>query len=289
VEIEETFAEAFTSTYARLLVTALNQKWALTSATVATGYGTSMIGCSAEAGIEGFRPPEETPDGRPGYALQIWTTKKKMKGELIGRISQCLLTAPTTAVWNLCPSEERLDIGHKMRFFGDGFEETREMFGRQVTVIPVMMGEFLIEKEFGIQKGVAGGNFLILAESQEAALAAAENAVEALGGVEGVIAPFPGGVCGAGSKVGSKKYSFMHATTNERYCPTLFEKVSDSRVRGIGAVSEVVIDGVSEEAVREAMRVGIEAATRVRGVKRISAGNYGGTLGDVHIPLHDLV
>lgn len=288
VEIEDTFAEAFTSTYSRILITAINEKWAKIAAREATGYGTSMIGCSAEAGIEGFVDDSETPDNRPGYVIQIWTSKKRMTGELIGRIGQCILTAPTTAVWNYLDSEETLDIGYKMRFYGDGFEEIRKFKGREIISIPVMMGDFLIEREFGIAKGVAGGNFLILADAQRVALSAAEAAIEAIEGVEGVITPFPGGVCASGSKVGSNKYKFMHATTNERYCPSIADKVEETEVQGIDAVSEVVIDGSSEEKVKEAMREGIQAASKVKGVKKISAGNYGGTLGTVHIYLKDL-
>ncbi|MEK6976843.1 MAG: formylmethanofuran--tetrahydromethanopterin N-formyltransferase [Candidatus Hydrothermarchaeota archaeon] len=287
VPVEETFAEAFTSTYTRLLITAANKKWAGITATAMTGYGTSMIGCSAEAGIEGYRSPAETVDGRPGYVVQIWASKKRMKDELLGRIGQCVLTSPTASLWNYCEGE-KLDVGHKMRFFGDGYEESKSLFGKEVTSIPIMLGEFLIEKELGLDKGVAGGNFLILANSQASALMAAETAVEAIGAVEGVITPFPGGICASGSKVGSKKYKFMHATTNERYCPTLAERVEGSAVRGSRAVAEIVIDGVTEEKVREAMRVGILAATRVDGVTGISAGNYGGTLGNVKIQLKEL-
>jgi formylmethanofuran--tetrahydromethanopterin N-formyltransferase len=289
VEIEDTFAEAFTSTYARILVTAINEKWAKIAATEATGYGTSMIGCSAEAGIEGFLPPDKTPDKRPGYAIQIWTSKKNMVKELLGRIGQCILTSPTAAVFDYCDSEEKLDVGHKMRFFGDGYETSKVIGGREVTSIPVMMGDFLIEKEFGVAEGVAGGNFIILAIDQSSAIAAAEEAVRAIEGVEGVITPFPGGVCASGSKVGSKKYGFMHASTNEKYCPTLAERIEDSEARGIGAVAEIVIDGISEGRVGKAIKAGIEASVQVEGVKRISAGNYGGTLGNIHFRLYELL
>lgn len=289
VEIEDTFAEAFHSAYARILITATSEKWARIAAQAATGYGTSMIGCSAEAGIEGFLDAGKTPDKRPGYVIQIWCAKKKMKEELLGRIGQCVLTAPTAAAWNYCDSEEKLDIGYRMRFYGDGYETMKSVAGREMVAIPVMMGEFLIEKEFGIAKGVAGGNFLILAESQSAALAAAEKAVEAISKVEGVIMPFPGGVCGAGSKVGSRKYKFMHACTNESYCPTICHAVPGTKVRGIAAVAEIMIDGISEQKVREAMAAGIKAAMVVEGVKRISAGNYSGKLGKVHIRLRELI
>lgn len=289
LKVLDTFAEAFEGYYSRILVTALNRKWAGHAALAATGYATSMIGCSAEAGIEGFVEASNTPDGRPGVALQIWAPKTRMNDELLRRIGQCILTTPTAAVWNLCDSEIKLDIGYKMRYYGDGYEELRSIAGREMVAIPVMSGEFLIEREFGVAKGVMGGNFIILADSQGSALKAAEKAVEAVHTVDGVITPFPGGVCGAGSKVGSARYKFMHATTNERYCPSLAEKVEDSWVKGVCAVAEIVIDGISEEKVREAMAAGIKAALSCRGVKRISAGNYGGALGKIHIPLRELL
>ncbi len=288
VEIEDTFAEAFTSSYSRFIITAASEKWAKIATQEATGYATSLVGCSSEAGIERYISPEETPDRRPGYVVQVFAAKDKMKDELLGRIGQCVLTAPTTAVFNYCDSEEKLDIGYKMRFFGDGYERVEKCYGGEVVAIPIMLGEFLIEKELGIGKGIAGGNFLILADKQESALEAAEKAVEAISSIEGVITPFPGGVCASGSKVGSKKYKFMRATTNEQYCPTISSRVEETKVKGMGAVAEIVIDGISEKSVRKAMRAGIESAAKARGVEKITAANYGGTLGNVRIYLKEL-
>ncbi len=288
VEIDDTFAEAFSCTYSRILITASNEKWAKIAAQEVTGFGTSMIACSAEGGIEGYVPPEETPDGRPGYVVQFWIQKKAMLKELIARIGQCILPTPTTAVWNYTDSEETLDVGHKMRFFGDGHESALKAHDRELVSIPLMLGDFLIEKEIGIARGVAGGNFIILADSQEAALEAAEKAVSVIEEVKGAITPFPGGICASGSKVGSKKYSFMCATTNECYCPTIAHTVEISKVKDVAGVSEIVIDGINESTVRKAMKLGIEAAASVSGVKRITAGNYGGDLGDTHIKLREL-
>jgi len=289
VEIEDTFAEAFSCTYSRFLITASSEKWARTAAQEATGFGTSMIGCSAEGGVEGHLRGDKTPDGRPGCIVQLWGSKKAMQKELIARIGQCVLPAPTTAVWNYTDSEELFDIGHKMGFFGDGHERELQLHGRKVVSIPLMMGDFLIEKDIGIAKGVAGGNFIILAASLEAALKAAESAVSAIGRVKGVITPFPGGVCASGSKVGSKRYSFMCATTNECYCPTIAHSVNATKVKGMAAVSEVVLDGIDEKAVRKAMKLGIEAAAAIPGVRRITAGNYGGELGEIHIRLSEIL
>ncbi|MEE9594599.1 MAG: formylmethanofuran--tetrahydromethanopterin N-formyltransferase [Candidatus Hydrothermarchaeales archaeon] len=284
--VEDTFAEAFTSTYSRILITASDRKWAEIAAKIATGYGTSMIDCSAETGIEGPLPTT-TPDSREGVIIQIWTSKKKMKGELLGRLGQCVLTSPTASAWNHCESVDKLDVGRAMGFFGDGYQEERVLNGRKVVAIPIMMGEFLIEGDFGVAEGVAGGNFFILAKTQEGALKAAENAVEAINKLDGVIIPFPGGICASGSKIGSK-YKFLSASTNEKYCPSIADKIADSEVKGIGGVAEIVIDGIDEERVRDAMRVGIQGASSLEGVVKITAGNYGGELGDIKIRLRDL-
>ena len=288
IEVEDTFAEAFDSWYSRFIITATNEKWARIAATEATGYATSLIACTAEAGIERMLTREETPDSRPGCAVQMFAPKKRLPMELIKRLGQCVLTAPTTRVFALGEGES-VDVGYKLKYFGDGYEEIRSVYGREMVAVPIMMGEFLIEGNLTIAKGVAGGNFIILAASAESALSAAERAVEAIAEQEGTITPFPGGVVASGSKVGSRKYKFMQATTNERFCPTLKDKVEDSALdAGVNAVIEVVIDGISAEAVSEAMRLGIEAATQVEGVHRITAGNYGGTLGKHKIYLQEL-
>ncbi|NOZ58638.1 MAG: formylmethanofuran--tetrahydromethanopterin N-formyltransferase [Euryarchaeota archaeon] len=288
VEIEDTFAEAFDSWYSRFVITAVNERWARTAAAEATGFGTSLIACTAEAGIERMLGKEETPDSRPGCAVMVFAPKKKLAMELIKRIGQCVLTAPTTRVFALGEGEE-IDVGFKLKYFGDGYEELRNEFGREMVVVPIMMGEFMIERNLTMAKGVAGGNFIILASSVESALTAAERAVEAISEQEGTITPFPGGIVASGSKVGSKKYKFMPATTNERFCPTLKDRVEDSALDSeTNAVAEVVIDGTSASAVAEAMRLGIEAATQVEGVRRITAGNYGGNLGKHKIYLNEL-
>jgi formylmethanofuran--tetrahydromethanopterin N-formyltransferase len=287
LEIEDTYAEAFDGYYSRMIVTGPSEKWAKVAVREVTGYATSMIGCSSEAGIE--NASFNNPDGRSGHIIQIWAAKKRMKNELLSRIGQCILTAPAAAVWNHCESEEMLDIGYKMRYFGDGYEEIKNIANRKMVAIPVMSGEFLIECEFGVSKGVMGGNLFIFTDTQNRALLAAEKALDAIHKVGGVITPFPGGVCGAGSKVGSDKYKFMRATTNQIYCPTLADKVKDTKVKDFGGVTEIVIDGISEEKVREAMAEGIKSIQSVSGIKRISAGNYGGSLGKVSIHLHDLI
>ena len=289
VKIVDTFAEAFPIKIARVLITAVNERWAVEAAKEATGFGTSVIACPCEAGIDTILSPEETPDGRPGVAIMLCHPKKDgVREQLLARMAQCVLTAPTTAMFNGLEAEEKLPL--KIYYFGDGYEYEKEVGGRKVWAIPIMGGEFIFEGEYGVKSGVAGGNFFILAREQMSALTAAENAVSAIGHVEGTITPFPAGIVSSGSKVGSKKYKFMRATTNERFCPTVRDKVEDSEIsEGVNAVYEIVINGVSEEAVREAMRAGIKAAVKVPGVVEITAGNFGGKLGKYQFKLKDVL
>ncbi len=289
VKIRDTFAEGFGIKVTRMIVTAATKKLALIAATEATGYGTSVIGCPAEAGIDCYLDPSETPDGRPGYAIMICHgSKKKLDHELMERIGMGILTAPTTAVFNALDSEEVLKTGNKLKFFGDGFQEKLEIDGRTIHSIPIMSGDFLVESAFGFKDGVAGGNFFIMANSKMSALVAAEAAVDAIAGVEKVITPFPGGMVASGSKVGSNKYEFLGASTNEKMCVTLKDKVDSDIPDEVNGVMEIVIDGADEESVRAAMKAGIEAACTIDGVLEISAGNFDGKLGAYLINLHDL-
>ncbi|MHA1412051.1 MAG: formylmethanofuran--tetrahydromethanopterin N-formyltransferase [Promethearchaeota archaeon] len=297
VEIEDTFCEAFGAVFTRILITARNEKWANIAAQVATGYGTSTIHCDAEAGVDIHVPAENTPDNRPGVILMFFKAKKeKMDNVLLNRVGQCILTCPTTACFDAL--EESLNpekvfeikTGYKLKFFGDKFEEKIEdKYPFEAWRIPVMDGEFIVQSTFKVGKGIAGGNFLIIAENQEAGLASAEAAVEAIKKVKNVIMPFPGGIARSGSKVGSK-YSFLNASTNDPLCPTLRTKIENSLLReNDNCVYEIILDGATEDAIKEAMKVGIEAAVKVDGVNRISAGNYGGKLGKFQYRLHDVL
>ncbi|TDA32410.1 MAG: formylmethanofuran--tetrahydromethanopterin N-formyltransferase [Hadesarchaea archaeon] len=279
VEIEDTFAEAFGMRAARVIVTAKNEEWVRNAALTATGFATSVIACGAEAGVERWLSPQETPDGRPGASLLLFAmSEKDLEDQLLRRIGQCIMTCPTTSCFNGLQGEKSVKVGAKLRFFGDGFQLSKRLEGKRFWRIPVMEGEFLVEEEFGIKRAVGGGNFLILGEDEDCTLEAAERAVERIRKVEGVVAPFPGGVVRSGSKVGSK-YKFLRASTNTEYCPTLRPLVKSKVPEGVNCVLEIVINGLDEESVRRAMRVGIEGACSVKGIKRISAGNYGGKLG----------
>ena len=291
VRIVDTFAEAFDMRAARVLITAQSPGWARTAAQSMTGFATSVIGCKVEAGIEAEIPPEETPDGRPGVSvLMFGFDAEGLGGRLIDRVGQTVLTCPTTACFDGLPQgPERVVVGGALRHFGDRFQSSKFLDGRRYWRIPVMEGEFLVQEAFGIQKAIGGGNFLILAANQDAALAAAEAAVEVMRKVRGVVLPFPGGVVRAGSKVGAKRYKKMIASTNDAYCPTLRGRagVTSELPEGVNSVLEIVVDGLDRPAIENALRVGIDAACRA-GVIEISAGNYGGKLGKHYFPLHAL-
>jgi formylmethanofuran--tetrahydromethanopterin N-formyltransferase len=289
-QIEDTFAEAFPMTGTRLIVTAETPDWARTAGQVTTGYAASVIGCDAEAGIERTLTPEETPDGRPGVSLILFAfSRDALQKAVVNRVGQCVLTCPTTACYNGLPvvKDKTIRVGGNLRFFGDGWQFSKKLEGRRYWRLPVMDGEFTCEDLFGTVKGVAGGNFLILGESQAQALAAAEAAVTAIRQVPGVILPFPGGIVRSGSKVGSR-YKKLRASTNDAYCPTLRGLVKSALPAGANATYEIVMDGLDLAAVEEATRVGVRAACRP-GVLRISAGNYGGKLGPFHLHLHKLL
>ncbi|MCK4370570.1 MAG: formylmethanofuran--tetrahydromethanopterin N-formyltransferase [Candidatus Lokiarchaeota archaeon] len=297
VEIEDTFCEAFGAVFSRILVTAKNEKWVKTVAQITTGYGTSTIHCDAEAGIDIFVPPDQTPDNRPGAMLMFFKNKKEeMSRVVMNRIGQCVFTCPTTACFDalnvsLDPTKEfEIKLGANLKFFGDGFQEKiEEKFPFEAWKIPVMEGEFIVQSIAKVGKGIAGGNFLIIGKDQDSALEAAEKAIDAVKDVPNVITPFPGGIVRSGSKVGSK-YSFLNASTNEPLCPSLREKIENSQLReGDNCVYEIIFDGATEEAVKKAMKLGIEAAVKVPGINRISAGNYGGNLGKFQYKLHEIL
>jgi formylmethanofuran--tetrahydromethanopterin N-formyltransferase len=291
VRIDDTFAEAFPMKATRLIVTARNATWAEHAAVAMTGFATSVIACGCEAGIERRLAPRDTPDGRPGVAVLLFTmSNKEMVKQIQNRVGQCVLTAPTSACYNGLPAGDPVPLGKNLRFFGDGWQLSKRIGGRRYWRVPVMDGEFVCEETTYQAKAIGGGNFLILAGDQDAALAAAERAVAAMRKVAGVIMPFPGGVVRSGSKVGSK-YATLPASTNHPFCPTLKGAVASELGPEVGAVLEIVIDGLDAEAIAAATRVGILAACRGRRhrISRISAGNYGGSLGPYHFKLREIL
>ncbi len=290
VEIEDTFAEAFSMRGARVVITAASPHWARVAAAVMTGFATSVIGCKLEAGIEREIPGAETPDGRPGISVLVFTPDSAgLQARLIERLGQTVLTCPTTAVFDGLPaSTDRMPVGRALRIFGDGFQASKMIGGIRYWRVPVMEGEALVQETFGKVTAVGGGNFLMLAETAEVALQAAEAAVAAMAGVLGVILPFPGGIVRSGSKVGSRRYKSLLASTNDAYAPTLRAITQSDLPDGVNGVMEIVLDGLDFDSISRAMRVGIPAAC-IPGVRRITAGNYGGKLGPHHFYLRKIV
>ena len=300
ITIDDTFAEAFNMRGTRVIITALNLKWAYHAANAMTGFATSVIGCGVEAGIECELSSAETPDGRVGVSVLMFAMGSKvLMQQLETRMGQCILTSPTAAAFagiEAGMDVDQISLGRHLRYFGDGYQTSKLItdsngIAKRYWRIPVMDGEFLTQETTGMVRAIGGGNFLILATSQPAALQAAEAAVEAMKKVPNVIMPFPGGVVRSGSKVGSK-YPKMFASTNDAFCPTLKGLVNTELSNEIESVMEIVIDGLTFADIAESMRVGIQAICDLgmeSGVKRISAGNYGGKLGPHHFKLHEIL
>ncbi|HSA37383.1 MAG TPA: formylmethanofuran--tetrahydromethanopterin N-formyltransferase [Methanoregula sp.] len=288
-EILDTFAEAFPVWISRVIITAATREWAYTAATVATGFATSKIGCPCEAGIEREFTGQETPDGRPGVSILICAEKKNMKANVAARISQCVLPAPTASAFDGLPGAPSRFFT-RMHYFGDRYEERCIVGGRNCWRIPVMEGDYIGEDRFGTVKGIAGGNFLVMGSDQRSALAAAEAAAAVISGTDGIINSFAGGIVASGSKVGCKNYRFpMPASTNHVFCPTLKKTITGSQVPdNVGSVYEIVINGIDEAAVRNAMKTGIRAAAESGRASHIGASNFDGKLGQYRLYLHEL-
>jgi formylmethanofuran--tetrahydromethanopterin N-formyltransferase len=292
IAIDDSFAEAFPMKATRLVITAHDRTWALHAATSATGMATSVIACGCEAGIERELAADETPDGRPGVAILLFSVSgKELARQVERRVGQCVMTCPTTAVFAGLREGESVPLGRNLRFFGDGWQMAKVIQGVRYWRVPVMDGEFVAQETTPVVKGVGGGNLLLLGRDTDAALAGAAAAVQAMRGVPGVIMPFPGGVVRSGSKVGSK-YKAVVASTNDAFCPSLVHLSPRSELgEEVRCVLEIVIDGLAEADVAAAMRAGIAAVVErgaQAGITRISAGNYGGKLGPFHFRLHAL-
>lgn len=295
--VEDTYAEAFRSLYAEVLVTARDRKWLDHACAAATGHASSTIFCDCEAGVDRYVGPGgdesfRTPDGRPGAILQFHVPRfrkdrvEALERALLTRLSQNVLTCPTTACFNLIDSDPYFKLGRKIAFFGDGHQQRVEHFGRRMWAIPTMGGEFLIDRRFGFRDGIMGGNLWFFGLTETASLEAAERGVAALLNHAGTIAPFPGGIAASGSKAGSR-YKFLFASTNHPFCPTLKERLGgESQVpEGVTSIMEIIINGRDLATVAEASYAVIAATRETPGLVKISAGNYGGRLGKSFIYL----
>jgi formylmethanofuran--tetrahydromethanopterin N-formyltransferase len=293
VAIDDSFAEAFPMKATRLIITAHNLTWALNAAVSATGFATSVIACGCEAGIERELSADETPDGRPGVSVLIFSMSgKELAKQVERRVGQCVLTCPTTAVFAGIAEGEAIALGKNLRFFGDGWQISKVINGVRYWRIPVMDGEFVAQETTAVVKCVGGGNLLLLCRDTDAALAVSEAAVAAMKALPNVIMPFPGGVVRSGSKVGSK-YATLSASTNDAFCPSLYGLAAKSEITPeTRCVMEIVIDGLTEADVGAAMLAGMRAGIALGsagGLLRISAGNYGGKLGPFHFHLRKLL
>lgn len=289
MKIHDTYSEAFDGLYTQAIITAKNKHYLERAAFGATALPSTVVG-RTEGGVERWLTPDETPDGRPGALVQVWGSwskdTKNFEHELSLRIRQGVLVIPTTAVYSALDSSVTLDMMEKIGHCGDGFEEEKTIHGRNMISIPLMMGDFLIERYMGCEKGIMGGNLWLLCESEKAALDAGERAVQAVLSVDGAVTPF--GICSAGSKV-ETNYPEIGPTTNHPFCPTLRGRCPDSKVpEGVESIPEIVINGTTLEVVRTAMRNAIKGIEGVGGVREVSAGNYGGKLGKYKIYLKEL-
>ncbi|NHI83203.1 MAG: formylmethanofuran--tetrahydromethanopterin N-formyltransferase [Candidatus Thorarchaeota archaeon] len=292
VEIEDTYAEAFSMHMNRTLITAYDSEWARITALEATGFGTSIIMSPAEAGIEYVLNDEATPDGRPGVRVIFATARKEdLQQQLLARLGQCVLSSPTASAFDATPDpRDSYEIGKKLAMFGDGYEIKKgPIDGRVLWLIPRMSGTCVIQNTFNSVRGVAGGNIIYFCENLSSAMGSGKAAVRAIEQVEGVYTPFPGGLVGAGSKP-SSKYKGLKASTNEAFCPSIRAIVPNTQVpKKCEFVMEIVINGLTESMVAEAMRTAIEVVCRYTGIIKITAGNYGGRIGKYQIELHDLL
>lgn len=293
IRVDDTFAEAFGMRATALVITADSARWARQAALTMTGFATSVIGCGCEAGIDRALRPSETPDGRPGVRVLLFAVSTaELQRQVQARVGQCVLTSPGSACYAGIEGEEALRLGNALRYFGDGWQISKRLGGKHYWRLPVMDGEFVCEATTGLtKKAVGGGNLLIMGRTARAGLAAAETAAAAIAKVPDVIAPFPGGIARSGSKVGSK-YKGVMASTNDAYCPTLRGAVKTALDDDTASVLEMVIDGLTSDAVAAAMRAGLAALIKLgpkRGAVRVGAGNYGGKLGPHHYHLRNLL
>ncbi len=299
--VEDTYAEAFRSIYGEILITARDDKWLRHAVAAVTGHASSTILCDCEAGVAVWISAAEaaaggTPDGRPGVVVQFHVPRfrkdrrEHLERVMLARISQNVMTCPTTRCFNRLDTEDYFKLGRKIAFFGDRHQFRDERYGTPGWVVPTLGGEFFLSRRFGFRDGVMGGNLWFFGNSEAAALEAAEQGALAVDQVPDVVTTFPGGVAASGSKAGSS-YSFTIASTYAEYCPTLRDQLGEaSKVPpGVASIMEIIINGKDLAALQQATQAALRAAAATDGLQKISAGNYGGRLGKALIHLHELL
>jgi formylmethanofuran--tetrahydromethanopterin N-formyltransferase len=295
-EIEDTYAEAFDGLYCRIIITAKDETRLKRAAFGCTALPMVVVG-RTEGGVEKWLTTQQTPDKRLGAVVQFWgaldeskpfeASLKKFVREVSYRIRQEILVEPTSNVFNGLDSDKKFDTMDTVGHCGDGYEWEEEHYGRKVINVPLMMPGFRIEHYLGYGVGVSGGNVWLMCRDEDSALKAGDKALEAIHNVDGIVTPFD--ICSAGSKP-ETKYPEIGPTTNHPYCPSLKGKIPDSKVPdGVNSIPEIVINGVSLSAVKEAMKAAIDATRNMPGVVKISAGNYEGKLGKHRIYLRELL
>ncbi|HUU78020.1 MAG TPA: formylmethanofuran--tetrahydromethanopterin N-formyltransferase [candidate division Zixibacteria bacterium] len=297
VEVEDTYCEAFEGIVSRLLVTLRDEQLMQYTAAQCSALPSIVVG-RTEAGVERWVRGDETPDNNHGFILQVWgeldpenpeKSLKKFYKELGLRIRQGILVIPTTTVFNYLDSEEKFDLMENVGYCGDVYQNDVELYDRNMIKIPLMMGDWFIERKVGYQMGVSGGNLWFMCDSEKTALKAGKRVLNALYPMKNIITPFA--ICSAGSKTvyDGQPHPEIGPTTNHSYCPTLREQIEDSKVpEGVTSIPEIVINGLTMEDVRDAMKIAMKEVIKVKGVLKISAGNFGGTLGKHKITLRSL-
>ena len=296
-KIDDTYIEAFAGIFCRVIVTADDLETVRKAAEDATATPSVVIG-RTEGGIEKYLTEKQTPDGRKGAILQFWgeinpkktfpESLKKFETELSYRIRQDILVKPFTAVYDALPrAEGKLDMMERVGHCGDGYEWVEQRNGREVIVVPLMVPDFVIEHYIGYARGVMGGNFWIMCTTKDALKEAGARALKAIHKVHGAVTTFD--ICSAGSKP-ETHFPQIGPTTNHLYCPSLKKRLGKESLvpNGVGYIAEIVYDGMSLDAIKEATKVGIKAVVDIEGVVRVSAGNYGGKLGEYKIQLSEL-
>ena len=297
VEIEDTFCEAFDGIVVRLLITLRDEELMQYAAAQCTALPSIVVG-RTEAGIESWVRGDETPDKNHGFICQIWgewdrnnpeKSLKKFYKELGLRIRQGILVIPTTTIFDTLKTKEKFDLMENVGYCGDIYHSEEMLFGRKMIKIPLMMGDWYVEKEISYKIGVSGGNIWLMCDSEKTALKAGKKVLNTLYPIPNIITPFA--ICSAGSKpiYEGQPHPEIGPTTNHLFCPTLKNKIDKSLVpEGVECIPEIVINGLTMEDVEIGMKAAIKEAVKVKGVLKISAGNFEGKLGKYKIYLKEL-
>lgn len=291
-KVEDTFFEAFEGKYVRALITGPTEKIVKSAAYDSTSTPSAVIG-RVEGGVESFLDKDKTPDGRYGAVVQYWLgddDTEKFAFELSYRLRQDILVKPFMRIFDYSDvdSDENIEMMDIVGHCGDGWEWIVEEYGRKMINVPIAVPDFQIEEKFKINDGIMGGNFWYLCETPEAVLTAGDAIIDAIMEVKGATAPF--GVCSAASKP-ETNYPEIGPTTNHYYCPSLKDRLKDeSKVpENVNYIPEIVINATDVDSMFKALKAGIDAAIDVDGVIGISAGNFGGKLGDKIYNLLDVL